>query len=168
MKITNYIIYKFIMLSVLIMTTLMLSVAFPAIIRADSVADCVSSGGTIVGGNCVAGGITNPVIGSYGNNPLAAESGITFVTIFIRIWQTVNVIGGFLVLLNFIWAGIDWISAGGDSGKTGKARDKITQSIIGLIILLGAFVIITFVGQLFFGDAFDILNPNLETITNQP
>lgn len=63
----------------------------------------------------------------------------------------------------FLWGAIEWITAGGDSGKVGKARDKITQAIIGLVILVGSFVIIGFIGRVFFGGDFDLLNLTIPT-----
>lgn len=53
----------------------------------------------------------------------------------------VMVIAALMVFLYLIWAGIDWITAGGDQSKIGKARDKITQSIIGIIVLAASFAI---------------------------
>lgn len=40
-----------------------------------------------------------------------------------------------LVLFYLLWGGIEWITAGGDSSKIQKGRDRIVQSIIGLIVL---------------------------------
>lgn len=34
-----------------------------------------------------------------------------------------------------IWGAVDWIMAGGDSGKIESARKKITQAMIGLTVL---------------------------------
>lgn len=47
-----------------------------------------------------------------------------------------------IVFVYLIWAGIDWITAGDDSGKTAKARTKITNAIIGLIVLSASVSII--------------------------
>lgn len=52
-------------------------------------------------------------------------------------------IAAILVFIYLIWGGIDWISAGGDKGKTEKARDKITQAVIGLVVLVSAVAIFT-------------------------
>lgn len=54
-----------------------------------------------------------------------------------------------------ILGGIQWITAGGDTGKIEKARQKIMQSIIGLAVLASMFAIFTVV-QYFFG--IDILS----------
>jgi len=103
------------------------------------------------------GGLTNPVIGNLGNSPTQAAAGVTFLTYFVFLWRAIISIGGLFVLLYFIWGAIEWINAGGDSGKITKARDRITQSMVGLIILVFSFVIIGFLGELFFGDNFNIL-----------
>jgi hypothetical protein len=59
----------------------------------------------------------------------------------------VMVIGALMLLMYLIWGGIEWISAGGDSGKIQKARDKITQSVIGLIVLASSVAIFSLVQQ---------------------
>jgi len=108
---------------------------------------------------------TNPVLtGDLGGNgaggSAAAEDGTTFLSYFIVIWNALISIGALMVLVYFLWGAIEWISAGGDSGKIEKARNRITQSILGLVILISAFVIIGFISNLFFGEEFSILNLN--------
>lgn len=106
--------------------------------------------------------ITNPVISEeLGGNAAEASAGLTFVRYFVSLWRAIMSVGALLVLVYFLWAAIEWITAGGDSGKVGKARDKITQSILGLIILVSSTLIIGFISRLFFGSAFNILSPNL-------
>lgn len=64
------------------------------------------------------------------------------------IGQIINIALGFLgiVLLAYLlYAGFLWMTAGGDDGKVKKARDMIFQAIIGLIIIVAAFAISTFV-----------------------
>ena len=111
--------------------------------------------------------ITNPSIDpEFGTNVGgAASTGTAFVTYFIYIWNTLMVVGGLIVLLFFIQAAIEWITAGGDSGKIQKARDRMIQSTIGLIILVFSFVIVSFVSNLLFaGVGFNILNLQLKDI----
>lgn len=116
------------------------------------------------GGLPTSGGLTNPVLeGSLGSNPDQAQSGATFLSYFITLWRALITVGALAVILMFLWGAIEWITAGGDSGKVSKARDKITQAIIGMILLVGSFVIIGFIGQVFFGDNFDLLNLTLPT-----
>ncbi|MBP7842967.1 hypothetical protein KA017_03100 [Candidatus Woesebacteria bacterium] len=102
--------------------------------------------------------IINPVTGELGNDAEKAASGETFVDYFTTLWNTAVTIGAVAVLIMFLWGALEWITAGGDSSKIEKARSRIMQSIIGLLILVSSFVIIGFISQLFFGEEFSILN----------
>jgi hypothetical protein len=59
-------------------------------------------------------------------------------------------VGGLLTLMYLILGGISWITAGGDKGKVDKAREMITQAVVGLGVLAAAFAIFSVV-QYFFG-----------------
>jgi len=63
----------------------------------------------------------------------------------------VFIIAVLLVFLYIIWGGIEWITSGGDKGKTESARNKITAAVIGLVILLASFAILQLVLQFFTG-----------------
>lgn len=54
-----------------------------------------------------------------------------------------------LVLFYLIMGGIQWITSGGDKGKTESARNKITSAIVGLAIVASAWAIFTVVGYIF-------------------
>lgn len=59
---------------------------------------------------------------------------------------TILLIAAALIALFFlIWGGIRWITSGGDKSKVESARNTIIASIIGLVIALLAFFIITIV-----------------------
>lgn len=113
-------------------------------------------------------GITNPVTGNLGSNPEEASTGQTFLGYLINIWQSIIFIGGLLLILYFIWGAIEWISAGGDSAKVTKARDRMVQSTVGMIVLVGSFAIIGLISALFFGGNFDLLNPVIPTPVQGP
>jgi hypothetical protein len=59
----------------------------------------------------------------------------------------VMVLAALLVLMYLVWGGIEWITSGGDKGKTESARNKITAAVIGLIILAAAYAIFNLVIQ---------------------
>ncbi|MBP7875373.1 hypothetical protein KA012_00060 [Candidatus Woesebacteria bacterium] len=65
-----------------------------------------------------------------------------------NLMNIVLTIGVVAVLLYLIWGGLEWITSGGDKGKTEGARNKITAAIVGLIILVSAWAIMTFVQSL--------------------
>lgn len=73
------------------------------------------------------------------------------------------VIAGVYVLLQLIFAGYQFISAGGDSKAVEAAWGKIWQSLIGLLIVAGAFVLAALFGFLIFGDPMAILKPRIYT-----
>ena len=104
--------------------------------------------------------ITNPVVGDLGSDAAAAASGATFGRYFATLWNTAVTVGGFIVLIYFIWAAFEWITAGSDSSKLEKARGRILQSALGLLILVSSFTIVSFMSDLFFADQYSILKFN--------
>lgn len=57
----------------------------------------------------------------------------------------VMVIAALLVFLYLIMGGIEWITSGGDSGKTEKARNKITAAVVGLVVLAASYAVLLIV-----------------------
>ncbi len=74
------------------------------------------------------------------------------------ILRTLIVGAAVYALFNFILAGYSYISAGGDPKKVADAGSKITQSVIGLTLAAGSFVIAAILGEILFGDPGAILN----------
>ena len=98
--------------------------------------------------------ITNPVIGDLGDDAAAAQDGDTFAVLAGKLLEAVVIVGALAMILYLIWGGISWITAGGDKSKVETARNKITQAIIGIIVLASAIAIFTLI-QSFFG--FEVL-----------
>jgi cytochrome bd-type quinol oxidase subunit 2 len=71
----------------------------------------------------------------------------------------VMVIAALLVFMYLILGGIEWITSGGDKGKTESARNKITAAVIGLVILAASYaillIVLRFLGFENLGDVFD-------------
>ncbi|PIR64185.1 MAG: hypothetical protein COU64_00515 [Candidatus Pacebacteria bacterium CG10_big_fil_rev_8_21_14_0_10_40_26] len=76
------------------------------------------------------------------------------------------VLAALLVFMYLIWGGIEWITSGGDKGKTESARNKITAAVLGLIVLAASYAILlialNFIGFENLGDAFS----NVKSISN--
>jgi hypothetical protein len=53
---------------------------------------------------------------------------------------------GIIFFILIIYAGFMWMTAGGDEQKVTKAKDLITQAVIGLIVVLAAYAITAFIG----------------------
>jgi len=59
-------------------------------------------------------------------------------------------IAAILVFVYLVWGGIQWITSGGDKGKTEEARSRITAALIGLAVVAAAWAVMLLV-QYFFG-----------------
>jgi threonine/homoserine/homoserine lactone efflux protein len=57
-------------------------------------------------------------------------------------------IGGALAVIYLIWAGIQYIQAGGDASKAKAARASIINAIIGIVVILSTYTIIRFAGSI--------------------
>ena len=107
----------------------------------------------------VFGTVTPPqVLNQYGSDPAQAIGGLIE-----RIIQLMIIGAGIYALVNFVLAGYSFMSAGGDAKKIEAAWAKIWQTILGLAIAAGAFVLAAIFGQLIFGDPTFILHPTITT-----
>jgi len=52
---------------------------------------------------------------------------------------------GIIFLVLAVYAGVMYMTAGGDPGKVKKAKEILTQSLIGLIIIVAAYALTEFV-----------------------
>jgi hypothetical protein len=68
-------------------------------------------------------------------------------TVINFVLRVVMVISILLVFFYLILGGIEWITSGGEKGKTEAARNKITSAIIGLIVLAASYAILTLLLQ---------------------
>lgn len=59
-----------------------------------------------------------------------------------RILNWVLPLTGSLLLLMFIWGGLQWFLAGGDKSKVEKATTTLTNAAIGMAIIIGAYIIV--------------------------
>lgn len=68
--------------------------------------------------------------------------------------NVINYISGFLAtiaVLSLMYGGVLYMTAGGDNGKIGKAKQVIVLTIVGLVIGSFAYMIIIFTTRLFYG-----------------
>lgn len=94
------------------------------------------------------------------SSPTAAGAGLgQYIGV---LWQTALVMGGIAVVAYMIMGGFTWIMAGGEKGKVEQAKERITQSLIGLAVLFSVAAI-----SVFFSTAFglDLLAPDFESVT---
>lgn len=65
-----------------------------------------------------------------------------------RLLNIILVLAVLIVFLFLIWGGFEWITSGGDKGKLESARNRITQAVIGLIVLAASTAILILVQDL--------------------
>jgi hypothetical protein len=109
--------------------------------------------------NNFVGTIVNP-LNKYGDAIGTGNNGglVLFITNIIRL---VFVAGGVYALFNFIIAGYGWMMAAGDSKAITAAWARIWQTLLGLVIMAGSFVLAALASYIIFGDASYILNPHI-------
>lgn len=107
--------------------------------------------------------ITNPVVKDWGELKSSCGAAPLFVKYFVSVWKAVIGIAAMIVLVMFIYGAIEWISSDGDSAKLTKARNRMLHAALGMLVLVSVFSIISFLGVVFFGENFDILNFTLPT-----
>ena len=98
-----------------------------------------------------------PPIASYGNMD---EGPGKFLQMALK---TLIVIAGVYALFNLVFAGYAFMSAGDDPKKVAGAWAKIWQTLLGLAVAAGAFVLAAIFGKLLFNDAMFLLKPTLPT-----
>lgn len=86
-----------------------------------------------------------------GNDPVQGVGNL--IAFFIQI---VLFIGGLAALLYLLWGAFDWINSSGEKEKLTKAQNKMTNAVIGLILMIAAFTIFSFVMGTVLGGKFGI------------
>jgi type IV secretion system pilin len=83
-----------------------------------------------------------PPLGNFTSDANTNQGAVDQISNVISTLLTLSVtIAGLLLLANLIIASIEWIGAGGDSDKIDKAKARITQSVIGIVIFASAIAI---------------------------
>lgn len=91
---------------------------------------------------CIKGAITPTIFGSTGSSFTAGDV-INRAIIFLF------PIAGLILFANLLWAGFNFIVSNGDPKKMDAAKNRITASIIGFVILFIAFWVTQLVGYIF-------------------
>lgn len=69
----------------------------------------------------------------------------TFIS---QILAVLTVVASIFFIVNMMLAAVNWITAGGDSGKIAKAREAMVQNVVGLIIVVGSYGAMGLIGQI--------------------
>lgn len=108
----------------------------------------------------VFGQIKPPAVVEDSYGVLGAGAGLTgFIS---RLIVVVTIAGGIWALFNVLLAGFSVITASDDSKKLGEMSSKITNTFIGLLVMVAAPLIAALIGLFFFGDAGFLLQPVIQ------
>jgi len=105
------------------------------------------------------GKLNNPY-GPSGFNVAAYNSTVPGYGLYLILKNLVNfaiIIAGLYVFFNFILAGYQFISAGGDPKNIAKASAKIWQSILGLLVAAGSFILASVIGLILYKNPWALL-----------
>ncbi len=84
------------------------------------------------------------------------------VTLFFsNLLRLVFIGAGIYTFMNLITAGFQYMSAGGDTKALTAAWARIWQTLLGLLIIVGSFALVSLFGYLFFKDPGFILHPKI-------
>lgn len=79
---------------------------------------------------------------------------LTVAAVFMGLW----------VLINIFLAGYTALTSSGDAQAMTKVRTSITNSFIGLLLIVLAYTLAALAGTIFFGDATLFINPTFSTL----
>lgn len=92
-----------------------------------------------------------------GNSPqVLTDPASYFVMQLSRVIGFITIVGAVFFLMFLVLAGFEWLQAGGDAGKVEKAKGRMTNGAIGLLVMILATAIAGVIGGAF---GLDILNP---------
>ena len=108
----------------------------------------------------------NPIAQIFGqvNPPPGISADVGGLAIFLNIIIKFLIVGaGIFAVFNLVFAGYAFMSAGDDPKKAAGAWAKIYQTILGLAVAAGAFVLAAIFVQLLFGEADALLQLRIFT-----
>jgi len=85
-----------------------------------------------------------------------AEAAGVFTGIISNIIGVMTIVAGIWFIFQFIIGAYGYLAAGGDPKKMSDATAKITSALIGLVVIVAAYAIISLLGALL---GFEILKP---------
>lgn len=91
----------------------------------------------------------------------------TFSTILSFIIKFFFVVAGIAALIYLLWGAFSWVTSGGDKGNVEKARDKIVNAIVGILLIIVVVAVVATLEQVVFKQALcfgltcDVSLPNI-------
>ncbi len=94
--------------------------------------------------------VTNPALGPTLQSYLAGSGGILFVQTLIPSLIGLAFVAGVVIFFFMLLIGaIQWITSGGDKGNLEAARGRLSNALIGIVVLFSVFAIIKLIEGFF-------------------
>jgi hypothetical protein len=90
-----------------------------------------------------------PIIGGTKTGADYTKGGTGLGAIISQLIGALFIAGFLLALVFLLMGGISWITSGGDKTKLEKARDEITNSLMGIVVVAAAWAISILVANFF-------------------
>jgi len=90
-------------------------------------------------------GIINPVIGIFGAQP----GHLTIAQLLASFLRLSLSAAGILFLFYFVWASILYLTSQGEKEKLTRAKDHITNALVGLVLIVLVLVVISLINEIF-------------------
>ncbi|MDP2684650.1 MAG: hypothetical protein Q8P20_06450 [bacterium] len=110
------------------------------------------------------GKISNPAIGNTLNQMLLNLPEFFFSDLISRTVGLLFVVGSLAFFFMLLWGAVSWILSGGDKAGLENAKGRITNAIVGFVLLIGTFAIVKLI-ETFFG--IDILSIDIGPLVIQ-
>jgi uncharacterized membrane protein len=105
------------------------------------------------------------IIGTVSPPPFMKDSYSDFksgITAFVsNMLKLLTIVAGLWALINFVLAGLAFISAAGDQKIIENAWKQIYMSLVGLVVIVLAYALTALISFLLFGDPSIILHPKI-------
>ncbi|MCB9813459.1 MAG: hypothetical protein H6772_03570 [Pseudomonadales bacterium] len=95
----------------------------------------------------------------------AGSENIAILLFFSKFIMFITMLASLWVVINVLMAAISYLTGGGKPDNHQKVKDKLTMSVLGLIIIVSSYTVAGLIGLIFFGDATYIINPTIAPIT---
>lgn len=109
--------------------------------------------------------------GPWGDVASKGESvgfaGSAFTFIISNVIGIMTIIAGIWFIFSFIIGAFGYLTAGGDKGKMEEAGKKLTQAVVGLVIVVSAYALMSLLGSIL-GFSFLNLYPLIEKLSPNP
>lgn len=105
-------------------------------------------------------GTIDPVTDAYSRGSTTETGALSNLELFLsNLIGFMTTLAAIFFIIYFFIGAFGWVTSGGDKGKTEKAREQITQGVLGLVLIIAAYAIIGLVGSII---GLDILTPGAQ------